>query len=175
MRHGLGWVGCGGRVGASCHSLHLDIQHLFKTTTAESPGRGRAEPAQPLPERDESAAGALPGKAQGVPALHQQQPRHEQGREVRTLFQHLNDFDTHPFHSHTTTKPTIHTRREGFLRAARRSLGRTALCLSGGGSMAMYHLGVVRGLIEAGVFRYLKVRACVCSGDVDDRWTSMCV
>lgn len=66
-----------------------------------------------------------------------------------------------PFtHKETTTHYII--RREGFLRAARRSLGRTALCLSGGGSMAMYHLGVVRGLIQAGVFRYLKVRGvCV--------------
>lgn len=60
-----------------------------------------------------------------------------------------------PF-THWPTHPRTH--RQAFLRAARRSLGRTALCLSGGGSMAMYHLGVVRALIEAGVFRYIKAR-----------------
>jgi hypothetical protein len=32
---------------------------------------------------------------------------------------------------------------------ARRSMGRTALCLSGGGAFAMYHLGVCKALFEA--------------------------
>lgn len=35
-----------------------------------------------------------------------------------------------------------------FLVTLRLSLGRTALCLSGGGSLAMYHMGIVRVLIE---------------------------
>ena len=38
-----------------------------------------------------------------------------------------------------------------FFHHARHSFGRTALCLSGGGSLTMYHMGVVRSLIQAGV------------------------
>ena len=33
---------------------------------------------------------------------------------------------------------------------ARTSLGRTALCLSGGGSLAMYHTGVIKALLDEG-------------------------
>lgn len=36
----------------------------------------------------------------------------------------------------------------GWLRERQRALGRTALCLSGGGSLAMYHMGVCRFLLE---------------------------
>jgi len=32
-----------------------------------------------------------------------------------------------------------------------RSLGRTALCLSGGGALAMYHFGVIKTLLEQGL------------------------
>ncbi len=35
-----------------------------------------------------------------------------------------------------------------FLKTARKSMGRTALCLSGGGALAMYHLGVIKTLLE---------------------------
>ena len=35
-----------------------------------------------------------------------------------------------------------------FFTKARWSLGRTGLCLSGGGSLAMYHMGVVRVMLE---------------------------
>lgn len=35
-----------------------------------------------------------------------------------------------------------------FFGSRKRSLGRTALCLSGGGSLSMYHMGVVRCMIE---------------------------
>ena len=34
---------------------------------------------------------------------------------------------------------------------AHRSLGRTALCLSGGGALAMYHFGVIKVLLEEGL------------------------
>ena len=32
----------------------------------------------------------------------------------------------------------------------RKAIGRTALCLSGGGSLAMHHMGVCRFLLEVG-------------------------
>eukprot|EP00917_Polyrhabdina_sp_WS-2016_P016289 GHVP01035274.1.p1 GENE.GHVP01035274.1~~GHVP01035274.1.p1 ORF type:complete len:646 (+),score=117.15 GHVP01035274.1:6462-8399(+) len=38
-----------------------------------------------------------------------------------------------------------------FLEEVRISMGRTALCLSGGGALAMYHLGVVKVLMENGL------------------------
>jgi TAG lipase/steryl ester hydrolase/phospholipase A2/LPA acyltransferase len=38
-----------------------------------------------------------------------------------------------------------------FFHHARHSFGRTALCLSGGGALTMYHMGVVRSLIQARV------------------------
>ena len=35
-----------------------------------------------------------------------------------------------------------------FFKSRRRSVGRTALCLSGGGSLSMYHMGVVKCMID---------------------------
>ena len=35
-----------------------------------------------------------------------------------------------------------------FFKKERRSLGQSALCLSGGGSICMYHLGTLKALIE---------------------------
>ena len=35
-----------------------------------------------------------------------------------------------------------------FFQRARKSYGRTALCLSGGGALAMYHVGVVKALVD---------------------------
>ena len=37
------------------------------------------------------------------------------------------------------------------LKESYRSLGRTALCLSGGGALAMYHFGVLRTLLQEGL------------------------
>jgi len=48
-----------------------------------------------------------------------------------------------------------------FFRTERRSLGQTALCLSGGGSICMYHMGIVKALIEAGVYKSIR---CMVSG-----------
>lgn len=42
-----------------------------------------------------------------------------------------------------------------FFQNLSRNLGQTALCLSGGGSLSMYHMGVLRALIESG--NYSKV------------------
>lgn len=39
--------------------------------------------------------------------------------------------------------------KQSFFRKLKQSFGSTALCLSGGGAIAMYHMGVVRALIEA--------------------------
>jgi hypothetical protein len=37
-----------------------------------------------------------------------------------------------------------------FFKLARHNVGKTALCLSGGGSLSMYHMGVVRALLQHG-------------------------
>lgn len=42
-------------------------------------------------------------------------------------------------------------RKAAFVAAARHAHGCTALCLSGGGAIAMYHMGVVRELLAAGL------------------------
>ena len=39
-------------------------------------------------------------------------------------------------------------RKTNFFQLATHSYGRTALCLSGGGALTMYHMGIVRGLIR---------------------------
>ena len=54
----------------------------------------------------------------------------------------------------STPLPPIDTRVPETLRLvseAHRSLGRTALCLSGGGALAMYHFGVIKVLLEEGL------------------------
>lgn len=48
-------------------------------------------------------------------------------------------------------------RKLSILRKWQRSLGRTALCLSGGGAIAMYHMGVVRTLIECGLYHKIRI------------------
>jgi len=42
-----------------------------------------------------------------------------------------------------------HAAKVGFFKQVRTAYGRTALCLSGGATMAYYHFGVVKALIEA--------------------------
>lgn len=41
--------------------------------------------------------------------------------------------------------------RINFFKLARHSLGTTALCLSGGGALSMYHMGVVRALLDRNI------------------------
>lgn len=43
-----------------------------------------------------------------------------------------------------------------FFKKGRRALGQTALMLSGGGAIAMYHAGVIRALIDAGMYKYVR-------------------
>eukprot|EP00928_Gymnodinium_smaydae_P046080 TRINITY_DN30674_c0_g1_i1.p1 TRINITY_DN30674_c0_g1~~TRINITY_DN30674_c0_g1_i1.p1 ORF type:complete len:697 (-),score=110.17 TRINITY_DN30674_c0_g1_i1:342-2432(-) len=47
--------------------------------------------------------------------------------------------------------PAARTEMLGWLQARQKALGITALCLSGGGSLAMYHMGVCRFLLEEGL------------------------
>ncbi len=69
-------------------------------------------------------------------------------------------------HFITASPDMAKAEKEALLRGARRSLGRTALCLSGGGSITSYHLGVVRALIEAGLFRYIRVLTGASGGSI---------
>ena len=48
-----------------------------------------------------------------------------------------------------------------FFKKARRALGQTALMLSGGGAIAMYHAGVIRALINTGLYKYVGRVSCV--------------
>lgn len=60
--------------------------------------------------------------------------------EIRNCTEYLGnlDHDLLPLHE-----------KIGFFGKVSRNLGQTALCLSGGGSLAMYHMGVLRALIES--------------------------
>jgi hypothetical protein len=53
-----------------------------------------------------------------------------------------------------------------FFKKERRSLGQSALCLSGGGSICMYHLGTLKALIEAGIYRHLRVVSGTSGGSI---------
>jgi len=44
-----------------------------------------------------------------------------------------------------------HPQKEAFLEAATHAHGRAALCLSGGGAVALYHLGLVHELLRHGL------------------------
>ena len=44
-----------------------------------------------------------------------------------------------------------------FLRKLSRNIGHSALCLSGGGAITMYHMGVLKALIETGLYRHIHV------------------
>lgn len=47
-----------------------------------------------------------------------------------------------------------------FFQKLSRNIGHTALCLSGGGSLSMYHMGVIRALIESGNYEKVGCRFC---------------
>lgn len=56
--------------------------------------------------------------------------------------------------------------RMNLVRKIRTNVGRTSLMLSGGGAQAMYHLGVVRALIEANVYHDIKVISGTSGGSI---------
>ncbi|KAJ1461609.1 acyl transferase/acyl hydrolase/lysophospholipase [Pelagophyceae sp. CCMP2097] len=53
-----------------------------------------------------------------------------------------------------------------FFHQVRRTVGVTALCLSGGGATTMYHGGHILGLIEAGVFEQIRVVSGTSGGSI---------
>lgn len=52
------------------------------------------------------------------------------------------------------------------VRRMKQNMGRTALMLSGGGAIAMYHLGVIRALIESGLYDDIKVISGTSGGSI---------
>ncbi|CAB9499538.1 Patatin-like phospholipase domain-containing protein [Seminavis robusta] len=56
--------------------------------------------------------------------------------------------------------------RMNLVRKIKANVGRTSLMLSGGGAQAMYHLGVVRALIEADVYQGIKVISGTSGGSI---------
>jgi uncharacterized membrane protein len=47
-----------------------------------------------------------------------------------------------------------------FFQKLSKNIGHTALCLSGGGSLSMYHMGVIRALIESGSYSKVSPPPC---------------
>jgi Patatin-like phospholipase len=56
--------------------------------------------------------------------------------------------------------------RMRLIRKMKQNMGRTALMLSGGGAQAMYHVGVVKALIESGTYDGLKVISGTSGGSI---------
>jgi predicted acylesterase/phospholipase RssA len=63
------------------------------------------------------------------------------------------------------TRPEL-SDRIMLVRKMKQNMGRTALMLSGGGAQAMYHLGVVRALIESKVYNDIKVISGTSGGSI---------
>jgi general stress protein CsbA len=71
------------------------------------------------------------------------------------------------------------------LRKMKQNMGRTALMLSGGGAQAMYHLGVIKALIESKLYDDIKVISGTSGGSItaamcaiktaDELYTDVCV
>mmetsp|Transcript_19905 Transcript_19905/g.25971 ORF Transcript_19905/g.25971 Transcript_19905/m.25971 type:complete len:804 (-) Transcript_19905:92-2503(-) len=53
-----------------------------------------------------------------------------------------------------------------FFKKERRSLGQSALCLSGGGSICMYHIGIIKGLIDADIYKHIRVLSGTSGGSI---------
>ena len=58
------------------------------------------------------------------------------------------------------------TDRLRFFRRQQHALGGTALCLSGGGSLTSYHIGVLKGLIESKLLSKIKVFSGTSGGSI---------
>ena len=63
-------------------------------------------------------------------------------------------------------KPPEIVERMNLVRKMKQNMGRTALMLSGGGAIAMYHLGVVRALIESKLYEDIKVISGTSGGSI---------
>jgi hypothetical protein len=53
-----------------------------------------------------------------------------------------------------------------FFKKERRALGQSALCLSGGGSICMYHVGTLKALMDAGLFASIRVLSGTSGGSI---------
>jgi TAG lipase / steryl ester hydrolase / phospholipase A2 / LPA acyltransferase len=56
--------------------------------------------------------------------------------------------------------------RYKLVRKMKQNMGRTALMLSGGGAQAMYHLGVIKALIESGQYQDITVISGTSGGSI---------
>lgn len=71
-----------------------------------------------------------------------------------------------PFFDKTKRRTAELNERINLVRKIRANVGRTSLMLSGGGAQAMYHLGVVRALIESNVYQDIKVISGTSGGSI---------
>jgi predicted acylesterase/phospholipase RssA len=60
------------------------------------------------------------------------------------------------------------------VRKMKQNMGRTALMLSGGGAQAMYHLGIIRGLIESKQYDNIKVISGTSGGSIIAAMCAIC-
>lgn len=86
----------------------------------------------------------------------------EFGKEVQLCLDYIRDLSP----AHLSTEDKVN-----FFQGLSRNLGHTALCLSGGGSLAMYHLGVIKALIESGNYKNIRVISGTSGGSIG---TAMC-
>jgi len=63
-------------------------------------------------------------------------------------------------------RPSELVDRINLVRKMKQNMGRTALMLSGGGAIAMYHLGVIRALIESKLYQDIKVISGTSGGSI---------
>lgn len=53
-----------------------------------------------------------------------------------------------------------------FFKKERRALGQSALCLSGGGSICMYHIGTLKAFMDAGLYDSIRVLSGTSGGSI---------
>lgn len=82
--------------------------------------------------------------------------------ELMRCFDHIHHLDERLF---------CRQEKVDFFQKMSRNLGQTALCLSGGGSLSMYHMGVIRALLESGNYQNIRVISGASGGSIA---TAMC-
>lgn len=104
--------------------------------------------------------------------------RNHQGTEDEELYYRTGLVETHGaveayraevvrcLHALADDKNTPPAERLRFFRRQRQALGQTALCLSGGGALTMYHAGVLRALLESGALSRIKVVSGTSGGSI---------
>ena len=78
-------------------------------------------------------------------------------QEILNCFEHIQALDER-----------LLSRQEkiDFFQKLSRNLGQSALCLSGGGALCMYHMGVIRALIESGNYKDIRVISGASGGSI---------